>query len=118
MRLRFLWLAAMAGALFALSVAAGATAAQPGNSFVVHPLVSDNGVPGTTTDPNLVNAWGLDAAPMTPWWVADNGMNVATLYTGAGDVIPRVFQVGEAPTGLVFNRTMTGFDIKGGDAGK
>jgi uncharacterized protein (TIGR03118 family) len=57
---------------------------------------------------------------MTPWWVADNGMNVATLYTGAGAVIPRVFQVGDAPTGLVFNRTTgsTDFDIKGGDAGR
>ena len=33
------------------------------DSFVVTPLVSDNGVPGTLTDGNLVNAWGLAAAP-------------------------------------------------------
>ena len=116
MRLRLVWLAAVAGALLALSVATGATAAPPGNSFVVHPLVSDNGVPGTTTDTNLVNAWGLDAGPLTPWWVADNGTNVATLYTGAGAVLPPVFQVGDAPTGLVFNGT-TGFNIMDGNTG-
>ena len=46
-------------------------------------LVSD--VPGAAelTDPNLVNAWGLSFGPTTPAWVADNGTDVSTLYSGA-----------------------------------
>src|SRR5207253_9152541 len=55
------------------------------------------------TDPDLVTAWGLAAGPTTPWWVADNGMDVSTLYTGDGSPIPLVVQVAGAPTGLVFN---------------
>ena len=67
----------------ALILVLAATAAASG-SFTVTPLVSNNGVPGTTPDDNLVNAWGLAAGPATPWWVADNGTGVSTLYTGAG----------------------------------
>ena len=96
-------------------VAAGVAAAVPGG-FVVTPLVSDNGVPGTTPDGNLVNAWGLAAGPATPWWVADNGKGVSTLYTGAGAKLGLTVAVGDNPTGVVFNST-TGFDLKGGDNG-
>jgi len=51
-------------------------------------LVSD--VPGlaTTTDPNLVNAWGLTRTQNSPWWVSDNGTGVSTLYNGAGQRFP------------------------------
>ena len=47
-------------------------------------LVSD--VPGlaATTDPHLVNPWGLARSATSPWWVSDNGTGVATLYNGAG----------------------------------
>src|ERR1041384_4631945 len=46
-------------------------------------LVSD--VPGmaAVTDPNLVNPWGLARSSTSPWWVADNGTGLSTLYTGA-----------------------------------
>ncbi|TMK84301.1 MAG: TIGR03118 family protein [Actinobacteria bacterium] len=73
------------------------------DGYRVKNLVSD--VPGQAAhvDPNLVNAWGLVAGPTTPWWVADNGTNVSTLYTGAGDVLSLVVQVDGAPTGIVFN---------------
>ena len=107
--------AAVALAAAALVLAtAGVAAGAAGNSFVVTPLVSDNGVPKTTPDTDLVNAWGLAAGPATPWWVADNGTGVSTLYTAAGAKVPRTFTVGDDPTGLVFNST-TGFDVKGGD---
>jgi uncharacterized protein (TIGR03118 family) len=95
---------------------AGVATAGSGNSFMVTPLVSDNGVPGTTVDPNLVNSWGLVSSPTSPWWVADNGSGVSTLYTGAGAKLGLTVTVGDAPTGVVFNGT-TGFAIKGGDAG-
>jgi uncharacterized protein (TIGR03118 family) len=74
-------------------------------------LVSD--VPGLApvTDANLVNPWGLISSATSPWWVADNGTGVSTLYTGAGQRIPLVVTVPtpvggvppSAPTGIVFN---------------
>ena len=113
MRSAFVRLAVLfATAMLALVSVAAASAASD-NSYVVHPLVSDNGVPGTVTDPNLVNAWGLTASSTSPWWVADNGMNVSTLYNGAGGIVPLVVNVGEAPTGTVFNTT-TGFPLPAG----
>jgi uncharacterized protein (TIGR03118 family) len=98
----------VAGALVAVA-ATGAAAAIPGNSFTVTPLVS------TATDADLVNAWGLTAGPATPWWVADNGTGVSTLYNGSGGKIPRTFTVGEDPTGAVFNGTGA-FPVDGASA--
>src|SRR2546429_4389726 len=54
------------------------------SAYEVTPLVSSNGVPNTVVDPNLLNAWGLDAVPATPWWVADNHADLSTLYNAAG----------------------------------
>jgi len=47
-------------------------------------LVSD--VPGlaASTDPSLVNPWGLIATGTSPWWVSDNGTGLSTLYNGSG----------------------------------
>ncbi|HXT64945.1 MAG TPA: TIGR03118 family protein [Pyrinomonadaceae bacterium] len=75
-------------------------------------LVSD--LPGVApvTDPNLVNPWGLAASSTSPWWVADNGTGVSTLYngnTGAKQALTVTIPtpVGgtppSAPTGVVFN---------------
>lgn len=74
-------------------------------------LVSD--VPGlaAVTDPNLVNAWGLARSATSPWWVADNGTGLSTLYNGAGSIIPLVVTIPvppggtppSTPTGIVFN---------------
>jgi uncharacterized protein (TIGR03118 family) len=86
-----------------------------GTSAHVHQtnLVSD--VPGRaqTTDPHLVNAWGITASPTSPFWVADNGTGVSTLYNGAGQPLSLVVTIPppaggtppSAPTGVVFNGT-------------
>jgi len=76
-------------------------------------LVSNNTqvVPALSQDPNLVNAWGIAASPSGPFWVADNGTGVSTLYNGAGAkqalVVtvppPAGAQGHSAPTGIVFN---------------
>ena len=42
-------------------------------------LVSDQSG-STTTDDNLKNAWGIAFFPGAPFWIADNGSGVATLY--------------------------------------
>jgi uncharacterized protein (TIGR03118 family) len=81
----------------------------PSQFYAQHNLVSD--VPGLAdlTDPNVVNAWGLDAGDTSPWWIADNGSGKTTLYNVAGGNVVTTFTVPGAggaqgnPTGLVFN---------------
>ncbi len=60
-------------------------------------LVSD--VPGlaAVTDPHLVNAWGLSRSATSPWWVADNGTGLSTLYNGAGAIQALVVTVPNIP---------------------
>jgi uncharacterized protein (TIGR03118 family) len=109
----FLRLAVIASALVAAVAAAPAPAAQ--QNYSVHPLVSNGTVAGTTTDLGLVNAWGLTASSTSPWWVADNGSDLTTLYTGAGTKLALVVSVPGAPTGAVFNGT-SGFVVAAGGA--
>src|SRR5262249_18263382 len=93
-------------------------AVGPSQFYAQHNLVSD--IPGLAdhTDPNLVNGWGLDAGPTTPWWIADNGTGKATLYNVSSGAIT-IFTVPGAggaqgnPTGLVFNGG-TGFVVNNG----
>src|SRR6185295_8221657 len=60
-------------------------------------------------DSNVVNAWGLDSGPTTPWWVSDNGKGKTTLFNIATNSIQATFTVPGAggaqgnPTGVVFN---------------
>ena len=93
------------------SFLAAPVSAADRNSYVVTPLVSDNGVPGTTVDPNLVNAWGLVAGPTSPWWVSDNGVDLSTLYNAAGTKLGLEVAVAGAPTGVVFNGDASAFLI-------
>ena len=83
-------LLAIAVALSAGLLLAQQTASADGrNGFYQQTnLVSD--LPGVArvTDPNLVNSWGIVHGPTTPFWIADNGTGVSTLYTGAGDPFP------------------------------
>ncbi|MBV8917419.1 TIGR03118 family protein [Bradyrhizobium sp.] len=53
-------------------------------SFAQTNLVSDGSFPAVTTDPNLINPWGVAFSPTGPFWVADNGTGVTTIYNGAG----------------------------------
>ena len=77
-------------------------------------------------DAHLVNAWGLSRATGSPWWVADNGTGVSTLYNAAG--VPQPLPPNgplvvtipspkegaiSTPTGTVFNYT-TGFEVAPG----
>ena len=64
------------------------------NAYLVTNLVSDQPGVAKIQDTNLVNSWGLDAAPGGPWWVADNGTGVSTLYDGnTGQPIPLVVNI-------------------------
>ena len=80
-------------------------------------LVSDIAGVARFTDPNLVNPWGLAFSATSPFWVADNGSGVSTLYNGRGQAFPVAAPLvvtipspthptgGGTPTGLVFNGT-------------
>ena len=95
------------------SVAGSATA----GGYVRADLVSD--LPGAArTDANLVNSWGIGFAPGGPFWVADNGTGVVTIYRGNSRPVPSpdaplVVTVppppggtgAATPTGVVFNDT-------------
>src|ERR1700730_14768262 len=95
-------------------------------SFAQTNLVSDGFVPAATTDPNLINPWGLTHSATSPFWVSDNGTGVTTVYTGAGtlvkvgglDAITIATPPGQtslaSPTGDVFNIAGSGFNITSG----
>src|SRR5262245_25972648 len=88
-----------------------------GQQYIQTNLVSS--IPGVGTnptnplDPQLLNAWGLARSPTSPWWVADNGAGVSTLYNGIGNKqalvvtipVPMGASGPSAPTGVVFNGT-------------
>jgi len=100
-------------------------------AFAVTNLVSD--IPGraAVTDPDLVNPWGIAFKPTTPgatgspFWIADNGKGVATLYDSTGAKIPLTVTIPapagsaagatSAPTGMVFNGT-SDFKVSGSPA--
>jgi uncharacterized protein (TIGR03118 family) len=100
----------------AVSTTAQAQVSEQAQFYAQHNLVSD--VPGAAdrVDPLLVNAWGLVAGPTTPWWVADNGSDSSTLYTGAGMPVPLIVSVPGAPTGIVFNSQAGVFLVNGSAA--
>ncbi len=76
-------------------------------------LVSDGFVPAPTPDMHLKNPWGIAAIPGAPFWIADNATGVATLYDGAGHIVPLTVTIPPpkgspagtmaAPTGIVWN---------------
>lgn len=76
-------------------------------------LVSNQAGQAPTTDPNLVNAWGLVSSTAGPWWVSDERTGLSTLYNGQGQIVSLVVTIPTAagspagtvgsPTGIVFN---------------
>jgi uncharacterized protein (TIGR03118 family) len=101
-RLTPLVLVALALAATAAGVARGRTQA---GIYNLHSLVTD------TSDPSLVNAWGLSAGPTTPWWTSNNGTNTSTLYSGTGAKAALTVAVAGGPTGTVFNGNASDFVV-------
>ena len=95
---------------------ATASSAAPPNAYVVHNLASN--VPGLAdnTNPDVVNAWGLDANATSPWWIADNGTDLATVHTPTGAALAIRPTVAGGPTGLVANTTNASFPVNGARA--
>ncbi len=99
-----------AAAIILIATAATASAASS-DAYTQTNLTSD--LPGVAAnlDPNLVNPWGIVASSTSPFWTADNGTGLSTLYNGAGKPLSLVVNIappaGSAPpsnpTGIVFN---------------
>lgn len=93
------------------------TTAARADTFIQTNLVSNVPNLAAHTDPNLINPWGMSFSGTSPFWVSDQGMGVATLYDGAGNVNSLVVTVPgggvpSGPTGQVFNGG-TGFVLNG-----
>jgi uncharacterized protein (TIGR03118 family) len=120
-----LWSAAtiVAAGTLATTALGAVSASAHTSAFRQINLVSDQPGKAHLTDPDLVNAWGLaaspgtNAAPGSPLWVADNGSDKATLYTGATPASVSkaglvVNVTGAAPTGQVFNPDTSAFIVR------
>ena len=95
----------------ALAAAAPSHAVPPDDRYAVTGIVSNLATLAPHVDPHLQNGWGLAASPTSPWWVADNDTNVATLYTAAGTTNPLVVGVDGGPTGEVFGGVAGEFQV-------
>ena len=91
--------------------------------YQVTDLVSNQPTTARTTDPLLLNAWGLAYGPGGPFWTSDNGSGFSTLYSAAGAKIPLNVSIPAAtgsgpgsPTGIVFNGVTSDFNISGGQS--
>ena len=113
-------IAFLAGAALSVLVLVAPAAADPKTAYDVTRLTANLPNAAANLDPNLRNGWGLDASATSPWWVADNASNLATLYNASGTPVPTpgplVVNVPGAPTGLVFNRAMPSFQVSAAGA--
>lgn len=107
-----------AGLVAVLMLCALSQDLSAGTIYTQTNLVSD--VPGVAaiTDPNLKNPWGVSFSPTSPFWVSDQATGLATLYDGAGNIVPLVVSipaigVPSGPTGQVFNGTSS-FNLPNG----
>lgn len=85
------------------------------NAYVQHNLVSDVAGMADRTESRLVNAWGIDRGPTSPWWVNTAGTGLSFLFDAAGMPFPAASPLvvtipppgggPSLPTGIVFNGT-------------
>jgi len=74
------WIAALS--LLAIALLSLPASAQ---SYTATILTSDiANITNNPVDADLTNPWGLVSSPTGPWWVADNGTGLSTIYDGNG----------------------------------
>jgi uncharacterized protein (TIGR03118 family) len=85
-------------------------AQQTASAFTDASLVSNKAgvvATATTIDANLSNPWGLVTAPGLPFWIADNNSNVASLYSGSGQIQTNAV-TGSTTTAITIPASATG----------
>jgi uncharacterized protein (TIGR03118 family) len=100
--------------------------AKADSAYLQTNLVSDISGLAAVTDSSLVNPWGVSHVPTSPFWISDQGANVATLYnvTGSTTVVKNPLTVSiattgsvpQGPTGQVSNTNTSSFLINGTNA--
>src|ERR1700722_17940349 len=70
----------VAGVVLTLSLSSAAFAQH----YTQVNLDSNTSGGAESTDPQLVNAWGLARSSGSTWWVSDEATGLATLYDGPG----------------------------------
>jgi uncharacterized protein (TIGR03118 family) len=71
------------GLLMVLAIPSGLLAQQAGYSQTN--LVSNTAGVGKTTDPQLLNPWGISIFPGQDFWIANNNSGTSTLYDDQGN---------------------------------
>ena len=71
------------GLLMTLAIPSGLWAQQAGYSQTN--LVSNTAGVATTTDPQLLNPWGISILPGQDFWIANNNSGTSTLYDAQGN---------------------------------
>jgi uncharacterized protein (TIGR03118 family) len=71
------------GLLMTLAIPSGLLAQQAGYSQTN--LVSNTAGIATTTDPQLLNPWGISILPGQDFWIANNNSGTSTLYDAQGN---------------------------------
>jgi len=71
------------GLLMALAIPSGLLAQQAGYSQTN--LVSNTAGVAKTTDPQLLNPWGISILPGQDFWIANNNSGTSTLYDNQGN---------------------------------
>ena len=107
------------------SIALSMGQAAFGQHYIQTNLQSNTPGAAESTDPQLVNPWGLARTSASAWWVADNLTGVATLYNGPGQKQSLVVTIPPAdptnkktpigsPTGTISNGSTTDFLLGAG----
>jgi hypothetical protein len=71
------------GLLMTLAIPSGLGAQQAG--YFQTNLVSNTAGVATTTDPQLLNPWGISFIPGQDFWIANNKSGTSTLYDENGN---------------------------------
>jgi hypothetical protein len=71
------------GLLMTAAIPSGLFAQQTGYSQTN--LVSNTAGVSTTTDPQLLNPWGISILPGQDFWIANNNSGTSTLYDAQGN---------------------------------
>lgn len=100
--------------LLATSAFGFGTGAWAASKYSITNLVSDQAGVAQTTDPELVNPWGISHLTSgSPNWVSDNGTDRSTVYNRSSGSKSLSVGVAGAPTGTVAN-TAGGFVVSKG----
>jgi uncharacterized protein (TIGR03118 family) len=121
---RYARASAAVGLMLAFAMFGQTAEAQTTQHYKQTNLTSNQASLAPIMDGGLVNSWGLARSSTSPWWVADNGTGLSTLYNATGEKQGLVVTIPSGdtqtptgtPTGTVFNGDSSAFMLAPGKA--